>query len=314
MSVTVDPDHTSKSAVAPTVAEAPFNNPKYADIILRTSNNVDFMVLKSILCQASPVFETTFSLPQGDTIDSESLLPVVAVTEDDKVIDTILRICYPVPNPQLDPIILTATLETGRKYEMSAVTQHGSDSLKALVDEEPVHAYSIACMFRFKDQALAAAKSSLRFPIVEILAQSHHLDHLTGQAVSSLVMYHVKCRDVSLSAVQQVVKPASPAWFWSYQHISRGGCTAPVNSAYGPAQKWFMDYAAGLTQGFHERPLLTGPLEFKERMVSAFLMDSTAACMTCLMSAITDINRFFTALHRTIQEGHDNVTLEFKST
>ena len=43
--------------------EHPFNKPT-ADVILRSSDDVDFRVHKVILAEASPVFEGMFSIPQ----------------------------------------------------------------------------------------------------------------------------------------------------------------------------------------------------------------------------------------------------------
>ena len=44
-------------------ATAPFDHAK-ADIVLRSSDNVDFRVFKLFLSLASPVFETLFDIPQ----------------------------------------------------------------------------------------------------------------------------------------------------------------------------------------------------------------------------------------------------------
>lgn len=50
---------------------------------------------------------------------------MISVTEDDDVIDTILRVCYPGQNPTLDPISIESNLEVGKKYQMENVTTHG---------------------------------------------------------------------------------------------------------------------------------------------------------------------------------------------
>jgi BTB/POZ domain len=68
-------------------ADAPFNNLK-ADVILRSADNVDFRVFKSILSLSSPIFDDMFALPQVSGADNrnemEDSLSVVQLAEDKK--------------------------------------------------------------------------------------------------------------------------------------------------------------------------------------------------------------------------------------
>ena len=81
-----------------TYAAAPFDHAK-ADIILRSSDNIDFRVFKLFLSLASPFFETLFDIPQPDEENGDQEikdgLVVVPVTEDSKTLDALLRFCYP---------------------------------------------------------------------------------------------------------------------------------------------------------------------------------------------------------------------------
>lgn len=62
-----------------TIASPPFDDPE-ADIILRSSDNVDFHVYKFLLSLVSPVFKSMFALPQisleegGDGTGSRALM------------------------------------------------------------------------------------------------------------------------------------------------------------------------------------------------------------------------------------------------
>ena len=76
------------SASALYVADAPFDH-SLADVILRSSDKIDFRVFKLFLSLASPVFETMFSLPQpteGVNPDEGTTdkLPVMPLSEDAK--------------------------------------------------------------------------------------------------------------------------------------------------------------------------------------------------------------------------------------
>ncbi|PSR86947.1 hypothetical protein PHLCEN_2v5295 [Hermanssonia centrifuga] len=82
-----------------TVAEAPFNNIQ-TDIILQTSDGVQFHVWSIILAEASLVFRDMFTLPQH-TIQGSPTTPVIPVTEASRILDPLLRLCYPVDDPVL---------------------------------------------------------------------------------------------------------------------------------------------------------------------------------------------------------------------
>ena len=80
------------------VAQSPFHE-ESADVILRSSNGVNFFAHKIILSLASPIFSDMFSIPQPSTGGQEATRPIVDVTEDDLVLDSLLRYIYPVYNP-----------------------------------------------------------------------------------------------------------------------------------------------------------------------------------------------------------------------
>jgi hypothetical protein len=67
------------------------------NLIIRSSDIVDFRVHKQVLAMASPFFEDLLSLPQP--FDSESVdgLPVVELSEDSELLNTLVSMLYPVP-------------------------------------------------------------------------------------------------------------------------------------------------------------------------------------------------------------------------
>ena len=111
-----------------TYAAAPFDHAK-ADIILRSSDNIDFRVFKLFLSLASPFFETLFDIPQpteenGDQEIKDGLV-VVPVAEGSKTLDALLRFCYPctlADDPKLE-VLKDAmdVLEAARKDRKSVV-------------------------------------------------------------------------------------------------------------------------------------------------------------------------------------------------
>ena len=87
----------------PTTASYPFNKAN-ADIILRTSDHVDFHVYSQILMAASQFFERMLEVPQPP-VDQQQLKygrPIIDVSETSKALDLLLRLCYPI-NKQVEP-------------------------------------------------------------------------------------------------------------------------------------------------------------------------------------------------------------------
>ncbi|KAK7024431.1 hypothetical protein VNI00_016282 [Paramarasmius palmivorus] len=75
-----------------TIASPPFDAPS-ADVVLRTSDNIDFRVSRFILSLVSPFFRDMFTLPPPSQPTDED--QVVNVTEDGVTIDCTLRLIYP---------------------------------------------------------------------------------------------------------------------------------------------------------------------------------------------------------------------------
>jgi hypothetical protein len=66
-----------------------------ANLIIRSSNLVDFRVHKPVLAIASPFFKDLLSLPQpsdGETVDG---LPVVQLSEGSELLNSLISILYP---------------------------------------------------------------------------------------------------------------------------------------------------------------------------------------------------------------------------
>jgi hypothetical protein len=87
----------SEAQISPTTSPLePFNLPD-PNFIIRSSDNVDFRVHKPILAVASPFFKDLLSLPQPSDSESVDGLPVVQLTEDSELLNSLVSTLYPVP-------------------------------------------------------------------------------------------------------------------------------------------------------------------------------------------------------------------------
>lgn len=83
----------------PSLAEAPFDDKPLADLVIVTSDNVEFYLLKGILMVASPFFRDMFSLVQPAKEHVSVELDRVPISENKETFDTLIRLCYPVDDP-----------------------------------------------------------------------------------------------------------------------------------------------------------------------------------------------------------------------
>ncbi|TFY77684.1 hypothetical protein EWM64_g6328 [Hericium alpestre] len=128
MTDSADTPSPPSSVREPRVADEPFNDTT-ADVILRTSDKVDFYVYKNILSLASPFFKDMFCLPQSKPASDPSVgdgtmasHPIIDVSEDARTMNLALRFCYPMRKPTMTelkdvgPVLLAAC-----KYDMDTV-------------------------------------------------------------------------------------------------------------------------------------------------------------------------------------------------
>ncbi|KAG9001405.1 hypothetical protein FRB90_011633, partial [Tulasnella sp. 427] len=76
---------------------APFHAEGKGDVILRSSNGVNYKVLRAILALASPVFDDMFEIPQGSNAPDSTEVPIIDVSESSQVLHSMLKLFYPTP-------------------------------------------------------------------------------------------------------------------------------------------------------------------------------------------------------------------------
>ncbi|KAF7974685.1 hypothetical protein HWV62_11451 [Athelia sp. TMB] len=145
-----------------TVTGAPFDY-QAADVILRSSDNVEFRVSKVILSLASTVFSDMFSLPQtshhseGSRANADEVkdgLAVIPVAEDGKMLKQFLMMCYPkaatdppaIPN---DLAALGRLLTIAIKYSADRIEEQLREALVSseLMKADPLLVFVVACRF-----------------------------------------------------------------------------------------------------------------------------------------------------------------------
>ncbi|KAI0289279.1 hypothetical protein BC826DRAFT_939286 [Russula brevipes] len=175
-----------------------------ADVILQSSDRVKFRVHRAVLATSSPTFRTMFSpcdmlslhLPSNGRPAGE--LPVVLVSEDAVVLNSLISMLYPVPPeiPKSNDAIL-ALLSAAQKYDMVAVLSsiRAEASRRALLS--PPHAeafrmYAIAYSRRLIPEMESAARLTLDCPLTfESIGGA--LRSFEGRALQDLADFRTRC-------------------------------------------------------------------------------------------------------------------------
>jgi hypothetical protein len=165
-----------------------------ANIIVRSSDQVNFRIHKSVLAMSSPFFEDMLSLPQPPDDDTVDGLPVVQLPEDAGLLNCLFSLFYPIA-----PVIpgsyekMFALLAACQKYDMVPIqsyirveSQRGA--FPAPVETEAFSAYAIASSMGLDLEAENAARLTLGQPLTfESLGEE--LRSFRGQSLCELVHY-----------------------------------------------------------------------------------------------------------------------------
>ena len=165
-----------------------------ATIMVRSSDQANFRVHKSVLAMSSPFFKDLLSLPQpsdGELLDG---LPVVELPEDAGLLNTLISLLYPIT-----PVIpksyqkVFALLAVCQKYEMESVQSIIRAMVKVRTFPAPAKAqgfsaYAIASGIGLVPEAEDAARLTVGQPMT-FESLGGVLRSFKGRALCDLIRY-----------------------------------------------------------------------------------------------------------------------------
>ncbi|KAF8553562.1 hypothetical protein OG21DRAFT_1485309 [Imleria badia] len=302
-----------------TYAAAPFDHAK-ADVILRSSDNIDFRVFKLFLSLASPFFETLFDIPQpaeenGDQEIKDGLV-VIPVTEDGKTLDALLRFCYPctlADDPNIE-VLKDAmdVLEAARKYSLDVIETKARKAIvnPKILEVEPLRCFVMAHRGRLREETLLAAKSTLTQPLVPSWFQEIEL--LTATDLLSLLTYHKKCGDavyalrLDLSWIKSHYGSSQGCSWLSGQYLytdgygseyhNNCGCPRPNTpryKLYDVSLQWWEDFMEETFTALLDKPCKEAVKASAEKTVQTVKGRNCQACSTKITEGMRDFLDFF---------------------
>ena len=221
MPTCLKPEHSGDTAI--TAYGPPFDDTD-ADIILRSSDQVDFLVYKTILSKASPVFKTMFSLPQPTNTAKtlQESRPIIDLAENSKVLAALLSSIYPHSLPLKEPFSLDdviIVLDTARKYDMATASRRLLDwSGSKVLQDNPLEAFCAAYARELGETAQIAARASLKLRLnLDYLGEK--LQYTNGPALHKLWKYHRACSDAAIKRISSRdftwITPAQATCSWA---------------------------------------------------------------------------------------------------
>ncbi|KAH9834731.1 uncharacterized protein C8Q71DRAFT_766057 [Rhodofomes roseus] len=286
---------------------------------------MNFRVRKAILAEASPFFETMFSLPNGAEQPAHSGgseapgLPVVPMSESSTVVDGLLLFCYPadrrLQEMSVNPDDLLGLLPAARKYTMDRMVEYIILMLHYLAEVVPLRIYCVAIHFQLgEDLIRAAARGFLNEPVAYPYTRVAELDLISGSAHARLLDYHSRC---SLSVSNKVLTRSryaitDPAWddrCWHKCASERNTCNAEYFDSNG--FRWIASWFSAFMQRCHtmvrQYPSRKG-FESGASIVQA--LADAKKCDFCGPKALADVQTFLSLLTDSINEAISKISLE----
>jgi hypothetical protein len=180
-----------------------------ADIIIRSSDGVDYRVHTLLLRLASPIFRDMFTLPWSPGVDeTKDGLPIVDLSENSSTIQMVLSRCHPAVYRSLHKEIkhlseISDLIEATRKYEMEVVHRDAIQLLSStqFIEKEPLRVYGIACRYRLEPEAKLAARYTLQYPLFEDKYITE-LQSINAEKLYCILVYRGKCSDAAAAVAK----------------------------------------------------------------------------------------------------------------
>ena len=308
-------------------AATPFDH-LLADVILRSSDNVDFRVFKLFLSLASPVFETMFGLPQpseGANPDegTDDGLPVVPVSEDSETLDALLRFCYPstlAEDPSLENFIFAAkVLEAAKKYSLDAIERIVSKALFTpnILEVDSFPCFAVARRADLREQCALAAKYSLREPLIPTRFEGIQL--ISSIDLLALLTYHQNCANAVLELQTALTwiqnhyqQHTAAAWIFGCGSGS-GSCNLGRSNSGkyklfdNEAPPWWEDFMNDTFVGLRDRPCAQTVEKKAEDAIQKFRRNYTR-CSRCPSVISSGIREFVTLFTNKVEEATAKVS------
>lgn len=242
-----------------------------ANLVIRSADLVNFRVHKSILALVSPFFKDLLSLPQPSDSESVDGLPVVQLSEDTELLNSLVSILYPIPRVIPDSYEKVLNLLAAcQKYDMVQVqsfirTEVNRGIFPAPVGTEVFRAYAIAGGKGLVPEMENAARLTLDHPMTfETLGEVLRL--FDGCALRDLARFRRRCRDNLVTCLKSFLETQGTG---SSSSGYAGGCSNCRSSS----SRWEINWLRQVISRYNDskKQVFTTPLPTPSKLHGEFL-------------------------------------------
>ena len=217
-----------------------------ADIVIQSCDLVNFRVHKLVLSLSSAFFSDMFSLPQPPNNEVVDGLPVVRLSEDAELLNSLLTMLYPIPSVipnAYDKCLMV--LNASQKYDMVGVPSRIRAEIQSKKVPMPIgasafRAYAIASRGELPSEREILARLTLDFPMTfEYIGDE--LPFFEGWALRDLIGFRKRCRDNLVSCFQSFHfgEPPFNIWMSCTYSTPQYSSFQPGSTGYSPS--WLSD-------------------------------------------------------------------------
>jgi hypothetical protein len=283
-----------------------------ADIILRSSDQVNFRVRKSLLAMSSPFFEDLLSLPQPPDGELADGLPLIQLSEDAGLLNSLISVLYPIP-----PVIpgsyeeVFALLAACQKYDMTSIQSHIRAEIKlgtfpVPFGTEAFRGYAVASSMGLIPEMESAARLTLSYPMTfESLGEV--LQSFSGRALCDLVCYRKCCRNNLVSCLDSFFNARSRCQIWvGCQQGSSWGTPQNLNVPTTWLHTFFTNKSIELKSGLTRA--ISSPSNILEEYLTA-LKNHMQSCHNCFRVHIGEGQTFCGELKDELEQALNEVSV-----
>jgi BTB/POZ domain len=190
-----------------------------ADLVLKSSDDVDFRVHKLIIFLAS-----ANHLCHAPVESDNNALPVIRLSENSVTLSILVSMCYPVADVDFEDIsVVYEVLKVAMKFEMKKIIQILRVKLAYYTKRDPLRVYLTSIALGFKEEAIKASKVFSLSSDDSANAYVREMEDVPAIAYHRLLKYRYQCRAVAINKWDNY----NPGRFHSGD-ISKGTIALPV--------------------------------------------------------------------------------------
>jgi hypothetical protein len=161
-----------------------------ADLILKSSDDVEFRVHKLIIFLASA--NHLCNMPVESDADT---LPVIRLSENSVTLGTLVSMCYPVADIDFEDLsVAYEVLKAAMKFEMKKIFQTLRVKLAHYIESDPLRIYFTSIAFGLKEEAIKASKVFALSSDDSANAYVREMEVVPAIAYHRLLKYRYQCR------------------------------------------------------------------------------------------------------------------------